>query len=70
MAHLPYLPFEIWWIILRINVCNRAATILQSAWRGFRLRRVLNRFKCLRFLQAFREWNPNAQIYLTRYSSL
>lgn len=39
---------------------------IQSMWRSFRTRKLVQRFRYLRFLKEFREWNPNVQTYLKR----
>ena len=42
---------------------------LQACWRGFRIRKLMTRFICLRYLQEFRDWNPTAIVYLSRCRS-
>lgn len=62
----PAIPFDIWLLIYQMRARDRNAVVIQSAWRGHRLRTLMTRFKCLRFLKTFREWNPTAEVYLKR----
>jgi hypothetical protein len=43
-----------------------AAEAVQSAWRGYRTRILIHRFAMLRYLAAFREWNPDLLSFLAR----
>lgn len=43
-----------------------AARRIQSCWRRYRTLMLLGRFRMLRYLLAFREWNPSATVFLAR----
>ena len=43
-----------------------AARHIQSQWRCYRTRVLLGRFKMLRYLYEFRQWNPSATTFLAR----
>jgi hypothetical protein len=64
------LPLDITLYILALRNemlrAERAAARAQSAWRGYRTRVLLGRFRMLRYLRAFREWNPNVAVFLRR----
>ena len=44
----------------------RTAQRFQGTWRGYRVRILLGRFRMLRYLKAFREWNPDLMTFLLR----
>jgi len=44
----------------------KASTKIQSHWKCYRTRVLLGRFKMLRYLKDFRQWNPNIQEFLLR----
>lgn len=39
---------------------------VQAAWHGYRVRVLLGRFRMMRYLRAFREWNPDVFTFLLR----
>ena len=45
---------------------DASACRVQRIWRGYRLRIMLGRFRMLRYLAAFREWNPDVGTFLRR----
>ena len=45
---------------------ERAASRVQRAWRGYRVRVLCGRFRMLRYLWPFREFNPNLPVFLRR----
>ena len=67
---IPILPNDIILLILHIRAVdhlrNTSVTLLQRAWRGYRTRVLLGRFRMLRYLAAFREWNPDITTFLQR----
>ena len=45
---------------------NKAARYIQSYWFGYRTRVLLGRFKMLKYLKEFRDYNPSLGIFLLR----
>ena len=45
---------------------DAAACRAQRVWRGYRTRVLLGRFRMLRYLAAFREWNPDLATFAAR----
>ena len=45
---------------------ERAAQRAQRAWRGYRVRVLCGRFRMLRYLRPFREFNPNLIDFIRR----
>lgn len=67
------LPTDVTVLILawrnRLRYLDRLEAVVrhvQRAWRGYRVRILLWRFRMLRYLQAFRFWNPDAATFLHR----
>lgn len=64
------LPSELINIILRyrrlLTCGNYCATKIQSAWHSYHIRKLLRRFKMLRYLCEFRELNQNLRDFLLR----
>ena len=64
------LPYDITDIIMnyRKNACYKYKAIkkIQSLWKSYKIRVLINRYKSLQNLIYFRKWNPNIQIYLSR----
>jgi hypothetical protein len=62
------LPAELTLLVLRFRARLLAghARRIQTAWRGYRARVLLGRFRMLRYLRDFREWNPSAPNFLRR----
>ena len=56
------LPCDLIWYILAWY----AAPKLQSAWRGYRVRVLLGRFRMLRHIRIFRYLNPDVRVFLRR----
>ena len=65
---LPFsrLPDDILYLILSFMKREYFITKLQAHWKGFRIRKLITRFLCLRYIQEFRDFNPTASIYLSR----
>ena len=55
-------PCDLIWYIL----AWRAAPRVQSAWRGYRTRVLLGRFRLLRYFRIFRRFNPDVRVFLAR----
>lgn len=57
-------------VLLILHACARLradhATNVQRMWRGYRTRVLLGRFRLLRYLREFREWNPDPATFLDR----
>lgn len=70
MTSWDYLPNEIIKIILKYRktmTCQEPASIkIQTAWKYYRTRVLIGRFKMLRYLRDFRIWNPSIQTFLAR----
>lgn len=47
-------------------VTSASARRIQANWRRYRITTLLERFRMLRYLLQFREWNPSASIFLNR----
>ena len=45
---------------------ERAAQTVQRAWRGYRARVLCGRFRALRHLRPFRQFNPSLPAFLRR----
>ena len=64
------LPDDIIKIILKfrkLNTCgNNCATKIQSIWRCYKTRLLIGRYKLLRYLPVFRNFNPNVFIFISR----
>jgi hypothetical protein len=62
------LPTDVVLLILqwRTRLAGREARRVQCAWRGYRVRVLLGRFRMLRYLREFREWNPSVSVFLQR----
>ena len=56
------LPDDIQLYILTI----RAATSIQARWRGYRVKVLLGRFRLLRYVRVFAEFNATIQIFMSR----
>lgn len=69
---LPFsiLPDDILCLILSFVKREKNATKIQAFWKGFRTRKHVTRFLCLRYLQEFRHYNPTLSVYLSRCRSL
>lgn len=44
----------------------RASVVIQAAWRRFRVQQLCRRFRVLRCVHVFRQFNPNVQVFLLR----
>tara|TARA_B100000424_G_scaffold263847_1_gene251588 strand:+ start:84 stop:302 length:219 start_codon:yes stop_codon:yes gene_type:complete len=44
----------------------KASIKIQSLWKSYRTRVLIGRFKMLRYLKDFRNWNPTIQEFLLR----
>ncbi len=51
---------------MRAQMLADVASRIQRAWRGYRTRMLIGRFRRLRYLHDFREWNPTAYHFLCR----
>jgi hypothetical protein len=62
------LPDDIGYIILYIIINNRKknAIKIQSIWRCYRVRVLIGRFKLLRYIKEFREYNYNIYYFISR----
>lgn len=62
------LPSELLLIILRMRgaMLANAAVRVQTAWRRYCVFVLVGRFRMLRYLADFREWNPSVQTFLRR----
>ena len=49
-----------------LSLPRRSAARIQAAWRRYRVRVLVGRFRMLRYLHAFREWNPSVGVFLRR----
>jgi hypothetical protein len=56
------LPGDLVWYIL----AWRGATCMQRAWRGYRTRVLLGRYRMLRYFHIFRAIHPNVSVFLAR----
>jgi hypothetical protein len=52
--------------ILRLRAEGDAATAMQKHWRRYRTRVLVGRFKMLRCLRVFREFNRDLRAFLER----
>ena len=50
----------------RLMLPQRSAVRIQAQWRQYRTRVLLGRFRMLRYLHEFRQWNPSAQTFIAR----
>lgn len=54
-------------ILRRIYAARHtAAQCVQCAWRAYKTRVLLGRFRLLRYLREFREWNPDVHTFVAR----
>ena len=64
------LPPDLTQLILQLRrqlmVPPAAARRIQTCWRRYRTVVLLGRFRMLRYLLQFREWNPSASAFLAR----
>lgn len=64
------LPTDVIKIILnyrKIFMYKKPAIIkIQSLWNSYKIRKLIHRFKMLRYLKDFRKWNPTIQDFLLR----
>ena len=64
------LPDDIIKLILKfrkLNTCgNNCATKIQSIWRCYKTRVLIGRYKLLRYMPVFRNFNPNVFIFISR----
>ena len=64
------LPDDIINIILyyrkRITCGDNVATKIQSVWKSYKIRVLINRYKTLRYLPIFKKFNPNIYIFISR----
>ncbi len=44
----------------------RFAPIIQASWKMYRIRMSINRYKMLRHIRPFRDWNPTLREFLRR----
>ena len=56
----------IWAMRRRASLDAPASAKIQAAWRGYRMRVLLGRFRMLRYLHTFRQWNPSASEFVRR----
>lgn len=61
-----HLPSDVTRHILWLTSRENAACRVQRAWHGYRTRVLLGRFRMLRYLQAFRVFNPSVGCFLRR----
>lgn len=70
MSRWDSLPSELKEMIMhwrRALTCYKPGAVrIQSAWRGYRLRVLLGRFRLLQYLRDFRRWNPTVSMFLYR----
>ena len=70
MPSWDHLPEDVVRIILYFlslhSIPHRAAQMMQSVWRRYRTIVLLGRFRMLRYLRDFRDWNPSASAFLAR----
>ena len=57
---------EIWRWRRTATVRPRAAACVQATWRGYRTRVLVGRFRMLRYLEPFRQYNPSPAAFLAR----
>ena len=64
------LPSDIIKLILnfrkKITCGNNAARFIQKKWCIYRSRILIGRFRMLRYLKDFRDWNPSLEEFLSR----
>ena len=64
------LPYDIIKLIFyfrkHLTASNKASKYIQSHWIGYRIRILLARFKMLKYLKEFREFNPSIKQFLLR----
>ena len=64
------LPDDIIKLILKfrkLNTCgNNCARKIQSIWRCYKTRVLIGRFRLLKYLRDFRQFNPNIQEFVLR----
>ena len=62
------LPDDIGYIILYIIINNRIKNTIkiQSIWRCYRVRVLIGRFKLLRYIKEFREYNYSIDYFISR----
>ena len=64
LHHLPHdLQRHILLLILSDRQRVRCARHAQRARRGYRIRVLVGRFRMLRYLHSFREWNPTIELF-------
>lgn len=50
----------------RVGMRHAAARRIQAAYRRYRALVLLGRFRMLRYLHDFRDWNPDLAVFLRR----
>ena len=50
----------------RVDRSHRAARRVQTIWRGYRTRVLCGRYRMLRYVRPFCEWNPSLGAFLSR----
>ena len=45
---------------------KKATTYIQAHWFGYKTRVLIGRFRMLKYLKEFREFNPSLKIFLLR----
>ena len=54
-------------VLRKYYTCKtKAATIIQSTWKTYKIKILVNRFINLRYLLDFRIWNPTIYEFLLR----
>jgi hypothetical protein len=48
------------------TAAKKATEYIQAHWFGYRTRVLLGRFKMLKYLKEFREFNPSLKIFLIK----
>lgn len=60
------LPHDVTILILRTCRLEGASTLIQRRWRSYRVRVLVGRFRMLRYLRVFRDFNPSLDVFLQR----
>ena len=62
------LPYDIIELIIsiRMTTLNKMSIKIQSTWRCYKTRVLIGRFRLLKYLQDFRQFNPNIQEFVLR----
>jgi hypothetical protein len=63
---LPELPRDVVSLIFAWVAVQTRAQRIQAVFRAHRTRVLLGRFRMLRYLHEFRQWNPSAAQFLAR----